>query len=521
MLIRDILTRNARIHPDRVALAMGRKTVTYRELSSSVSGIASALRKLGLAKGDRVAVLTRTSPVYIELFYAVTQMGAVLVPLNDLLVGREIKAILTHAETSALLFAGEFRDTIDRIRPGLPSIGRFACIDGEEPGYDALETGGRDATGPSVDAVPLTESDIAIQICTSGVSGTPMGAMLSHRNLLSAAASAALELGLSRNDVYLSCVPLPFMAGLGRLLRFQYLGGTIVLLPGFDPEEVLQTIERRKITHVLLTPSMMAQILDLPTADRYNLATLRTVLYGGASIPVELQKQAIRFFRCGMVQSYGHVEASGVLTFLHAEDHSLEESAPYMRKLMSVGKEAIGVEIRVVDEGGREIAPNQVGEIAARGPNIFEGYFRDPASTSEVLRNGWLYTGDIASVDEEGYIYIVDRKRDILTVGEIPVCPREIEDVLAGYPAVREAAVIGRPDYTFGEVPVAVVALKDGTDVDQNSLLAHCRENMAPFKVPASIEFVPHLPRNSQGKVLKAKLKGKSASGSTLRTPRR
>ncbi|MDA8122979.1 MAG: AMP-binding protein [Deltaproteobacteria bacterium] len=517
MLIHDVLTRNARICPDRVALAMGRETITYRDLSARVSVAASALRKLGVAKGDRVALLTRTPPLYVELFYAVTGIGAVLVPLNDLLVRREIEAILAHAEASVLLFAAEFRDMIDRIRPGLPSAARFACVDQEVPGYDALDRNGEGSPGFPVDAATTTETDIAIQVYTSGIYGSRRGAMLSHRNLLAASASAAMELGLSRNDVTLSCMPMPFMAGTGRLLRFQYLGGTVVLLREFDPEEVLQAIERRKITHLLLTPTMMARILDLPTAGRYNLATLRTVLYGGASIPVELQKRAIRFFRCDMVQSYGHVESSGVLTFLQAEDHSLEESAPYMRKLMSVGKEAIGVEVRVVTEGGAEIAPNQVGEIVARGPNIFEGYFRDPASTAEVMRNGWLYTGDIASVDEDGYIYIVDRKRDTLIVGGIPICPREIEDVLAEHPAVKEAAVIGRPDYVFGEVPVAVIERKEGADTDEETILSHCRENMAPFKVPVSVEFVPRLPRNSQGKVLKAKLKDKP----TPRTPRR
>jgi len=338
---------------------------------------------------------------------------------------------------------------------------------------------------------------------------------------VAASVSAALELGLSRNDIYLPCTPLPFMAGTGRLLRFQHMGGSIVFLPVCEPEEVLRTIERRKITHVLLTPAMMARILDLPSASQFNLATLKTVIYSGAAIPFELQKRAIRFFRCGLVQSYGQIESTGVLTFLHAEDHSLEESAPYMRKLMSVGKEAIGVEVRVVDESGREVAPNQIGEIVARGPNLFAGYFRDPAHTAEVIRNGWLYTGDIASVDEEGYIYIVDRKRDMLMIGGILVDPREIEDVLEEHPTVKEAAVIGRPDYVLGEVPVAVVAIKDRAQADATALLAHCRENLAPFKIPRSVEFLTSLPRNSQGKVLKVKLKGKEISGAAPRTPRR
>ncbi|HZW36207.1 MAG TPA: AMP-binding protein, partial [Candidatus Deferrimicrobiaceae bacterium] len=377
MLIRDILARNARIYPDRIALTLGGESFTFRELSERVALRAASLRGLGIGKDDRVAVLTHNSPYYVELLYAVTQIGGVLLPLNEQLIARELAAILRHADAKAVFFSEAFREVAGRLRPELPSHTFFSVIDRVSAGSGGL---------PGGEAIPLAESDIALLIYTGGTSGTPRAAMLSHGNLVAASVSAALELGLSRNDVYLSCTPLPFMAGTGRLLRFQYMGGTIVILPEFDPEEVLRTIECSKITHLLLTPTMMARILDFPSASRFNLATLKMVLYGGASIPIELQKRAIRFFRCGLVQSYGQVESSGVLTFLHAEDHSLEESAPYMRKLMSVGKESIGVEVRVVDESGREVAPNLVGEVVAKGPNVFQGYFRDPAATSEVLR---------------------------------------------------------------------------------------------------------------------------------------
>ena len=521
MLIRDILARNARIYPDRVALEMGEESVTYRELSARVARRASALRSLGIGKGDRVAVLMRNSPAYMEFLYAVTQIGAVLTPLNELLIAREIAAIVRHADVTAFFYSEDFRDAIDEIRPRLAGINHLIAIGTGSPVLAGPEGAGAMPTAPPAEEVALSESDVAILIYAGGTAGGPQGTMLSHGNLLAASVSAALELGLSRDDIYLSCTPLPFMAGTGRLLRFQYMGGAVVILPEFDPEEVLRTIEQRRITHVLLTPTMIARILDTPSASRFNLATLKTVLYGGASIPIELQKQAIRFFRCGMVQSYGKVESAGVLTFLHAEDHSLEESAPYMRKLMSVGKEAIGVEVRVVNESGGDVAPDQIGEIVARGPNVFAGYFRDPARTAEALRDGWLYTGDIASRDEEGYIYIVDRKRDTLMVGGISVDPREIEEVLEGHPAVKEAAVIGRPDYVLGEVPVAVVAMKERAEADADAILGHCRENLAPFKLPRSVEFLPSLPRNSQGKVLKVKLKGKEISGTAPRTPRR
>jgi long-chain acyl-CoA synthetase len=510
VLIRDILARNARIFPGRVALTGGGRTLTYREIHRNALRYASALRDLGLGKGDRVAVLAHNSPAYVELLFAVTHIGCVLVPLNYLLIGRELSTILQDADVHALLYEEEFEGLVGRIRDSLPGIANILGIEKLRSSAGAGEPSG---PSPTPDLPPLSEDDVVIQVYTSGTSGRPKGAMLSHRNLISASASAALELGLSRNDVYLSVAPLPFIAGTGRLLRFMYVGGTIIVHREFDPENVLSTIERDRITHILVTPTMMAHILDLPDAGRYNLATLQMVLYGGSFIPIDLLKRAIRFFGCRMAQSYGQVESAGVLTFLHPEDHSLDENAPYMRKLMSVGKEAIGVEVRVVNEEGREIQPNQVGEIVARGPNVFEGYYKDPSFTAEVLRNGWLYTGDVASVDEEGYIYVVDRKRDVIMTGGISVSPREVEDVIMEHPDVKEVAVIGRPDYTWGEVPIAVVAPVEGRTLDRESLAAFCRDNMAPYKVPRTIEFLPSLPRNSQGKVLKVRLKERLAGG--------
>ena len=500
MLIQDVIEHNARTCPSRIALVAAKEEVTYRELRDRVAGYATVLRSWRIGKGDRVAIIAQSSVLSLETLFAVTRAGAALVPLNHLLIGRELVAILEDADVKALLYTGEFRDRVGEIRPFLPGIRRFVRIDDPYPpkGED------KDAQAPSP---PVLETDIAMLIYDGGISSRPRGAMLSHRNLLAASASSALELSLSRNDVFLSCACLPFLGGTGRLLRFLYVGATIVLQPEFDPEEALRAIERRSVTRVLLTPTMMARILAFPSAGKSNLSTLRTVLYGGAVIPLDLLKRAIRFFPCGLVQSHGQLESAGIQTVLHEEDHSLDESTPCMRKLMSVGKEAIGVEVRVVDEAGREIAPNEVGEIVVRGPNVFVGYRNDPALTAKVLRDGWLRTGDVASIDEEGYIYIVDRKRDTLTVEGISISPREIENILCEHPSVKEAAVVPRPDYTMGEVPVAVVVPREGASVDPEEILGHCRRNMAPFKVPHAIEFVPALPRNAQGKVLKARLR--------------
>ncbi len=510
MLLGDILAHGARVRPEHTALIADGTALNYRDLARGADRLAAALRAHGVRKGDRVAVLTRSTPAHIELLFAVTGLGAVLVPLNALLIARELSTIMRDADARLLLFEAEFASAVDAIRPGLAADARCLCVDRPLPGHPHLE-GRQPPAGPAPVAEPVKETDVALQIYAGGSSGRPRGAMLSHRNLLAASTSAALELGLSREDVFLSCSPLPVMLGTGRLLRFLLVGGTIVLLREFVPGEALRAIERHRVTHVLFTATMMAQILDLPEKPKFDIATLRKVVYRGPFVSADLLRRATRFFGCPMVKSYGQVESAGILTFLHAEDHSFDDNARSVRKLTSVGRESLGVEVRVVDERGRDVAPRQVGEVIARGPNVFEGYFRDPEFTAEVLRDEWLYTGDLASVDDDGTISIVDRKRDTLMIGGISVYPKEIEIVIAEHPAVSEAAVVGRPDNTWGEIPVAIVVLRPGAKADPESLLGHCRENMAPFKVPQAIEFVPSLPRNSQGKVLKARLRDRVA----------
>jgi long-chain acyl-CoA synthetase len=505
LLIQDVLEHNARTHPSRVALVGTTEEVTYRDLGEQVRNFSAMLHSAGIGKGDRVAILARNSVLYMKTLFSVARMGAALVPLNHLLIGRELVAILEDADVKALLFTGEYHDRVGEIRPSLPGIAVFLRIDDPDPPQGV----GRDASPPTPSVL---ETDVAMIVYDVGNSSHPRGAMLTHRNLLAAAISSALELSLSRDDVFLSCAQIPFLGGTGRLFRFLLMGGTIVLHSRFDPEEALRAIEQRSVTRVLLTPTMIAQILDLPSAGKFNLSTLRTVLYCGTVIPVDLLKRAIRFFRCGLVQSHGQLESSGIQTILREEDHSLDENAPYMRKLLSVGKEAIGVEVRVVDEEDREIGPNEVGEIVVRGPNVFVGYRNDPPLTATVLRDGWLRTGEMAFIDDEGYLYIVDRKRDTLTVEGISISPRDIENILLEHPSVMEVAVVPRPDYVMGEVPVAVIVLREGKKEDPEEILAHCRRNMAPFKVPHAIEFVPTLPRNSQGKVLKAKLRDRHVS---------
>ncbi len=505
MIIRDILEHNARIHPSKIALIASTDEVAYLELRQRVRKRSAALRRLGIVRGDRVGILAHNTIGSVEFFFAVTHLGASVVQLHPMLVAREMTAILQDAEVKALLYEEDLFARIEEIRtllPGIPGIVRM-----DDPRLTLPE--GEEA--PEEDP-PVADTDIALVVYTSGPTGRPRGAMLSQRNLMAASVYSAMELGFSRRDIFLSCATLPYLGGIGRLLRFFHVGATIILQREFDPVEVLRTVERRSVTHVVLTPTMMYRVLDAPSASRFNLSTLQTLMYGGAWISVDLLKRSIAFFRCGLVQSYAHVETAGVLTFLHEEDHSMDENLPYMKKLMSAGQEALGVQVRVVNEEGREVPRGMVGEVVARGRNVFEGYLNDAKSTSEVLKNGWLFTGDMAAVDEEGYIYIVDRKRDTLMVESVTVSLREVEAILLEHPSVKEAAVVGRPDYTMGEVPVAVVVLQEGAKEDPEGILEHCRRNMAPFKVPRSVEFVSVFPRNAQGKVLKATIRDRVAA---------
>jgi long-chain acyl-CoA synthetase len=505
MIIRDILEHNARIHPHKAALSARREEVTYLELHDRVLRRAAALRNMGITQGDRVGVLANNSIGTVEFFFAVTHLGASVVQLHPSFVSREMNIILQNAGVKGLFYEEDLGDKVEEIRPALSDIPDILRIDDPRLISPGSET-------EAVKNLPrFDEREIAFVVYTSGPTGRLRGAMLSHRNLMMASVYSAMELGFSRRDVFLSCATLPYLGGLGRLLRFFHVGATVVLQREFDPTEVLRTIERRSVTHVVLTPTMMYRILDTPDAPKFNLATLKTVLYGGAWISVDLLRRAIGFFRCDLVQSYAHVETTGVLSFLHAEDHVMNENTPYMRKLMSVGKEAMGVQVRVVDEDGNEVPIGMVGEVVARGRNVFEGYLHDREGTAKVLKDGWLYTGDIAALDEEGYLYIVDRKHDSLMVESVTVSLKEVENVLHEHPSVKEAAVVGRPDYTMGEVPVAVIVLKEGFTEDPQGILEHCRRNMAPFKVPRAVEFLSVFPRNAQGKVIKATIRDRIA----------
>jgi len=497
----------------------GEETITYGELARRAARTAAFLHERGVRPGDRVAVLARNTPRYVESLFAAAQAGGALVPLDHQLVPRELSAILEDAQPRIVLFEAGFEGTVEALRANLPEGATWCSLDRKIPGYPFA--GGEKEEAAAGPPAAVNPDDAALIVYGAGPEGEPRGAVLSHRNLLFAAVFAALELSLSRNDIFLSCAPFPFPAGTGRLLRFLLVGATVVFAD-FEPSAVLDAVRRHRATHLLFTPGMLARILDVPGKERFDLSSLRLVIYGGAPVPPDLVRRAMAFFPCGLARAHGQPEAAGVLAFLHPDDHRLaERDEAAARRLASVGKEALGVEVRVADDAGRTLPPGEVGELVARGPNVFRGYFRDPALTAQVVRQGWLYTGEAASVDEDGYLFVVERKRDLLVVDGIAVSPRELERVIAACPGVREVAVVGCPDPVRGEVPVAMVVPEPGAPPGEADVVAHCRRNMAPFKVPAAVEFLDALPRNSQGKVLRARLREQAARRTSPLPPRR
>jgi long-chain acyl-CoA synthetase len=343
--------------------------------------------------------------------------------------------------------------------------------------------------------------------------------MLSHKNLVSNAMHAAIALGQPlRSASFLHAAPMFHVADSSAVFNVTMGGGRHVIIPMFNPVQVLQTIQDEKITFTFLAPTMINAVLNHPDVDSYDLSSLRCLAYGASPMPVELLKRGLRKWGQIFLQAFGMTETAPLLTVLDTEDHRVDGPPEQMRRLASCGKEVFGVEVRVVNPDGRDVRPGEVGEVIARGPNVMLGYWRMPDATAEAIVDGWMHTGDLATVDEENYIYIVDRAKDMIISGGENIYSVEVENALYTHPAVLEAAVIGIPDETWGEAVHAVVVCKPGKSVSAEDLIAHARTQIAGYKVPRSVEFLPEaLPKSGAGKILKRNLREKYWVGKSRR----
>jgi acyl-CoA synthetase (AMP-forming)/AMP-acid ligase II len=496
---------------DRTAFVHGDVRLTYRNLNERINRLSNALIAIGLKKGDRVAILSKNRPHIIESVFACYKAGLVTVPLNARLTIFEMVPMLNNAGASALILGKEFIEVIEKARcsseNALSHIHHYICI--AHAGHSMLdyETLLKNAPSDEPD-VKVKPDDLASLNYTSGTTGILKAAMLTHRNRICMAQKQLLVPGIDvdQSAVIAHVSPLTH-GGYTMVLPIMLRGGCGIILPGFDVETLFETIEKKKVTHLLLVPTMINMMLNHPDIGKYDLTSLRTIFYSASPMPVERIKQAIEAFGPVLIQGYGCTESSALVTCLSKNDHIVQGDARKMERLASCGTPIMLCDVRTVNEDGDNVGPNEVGELIERGDDTMLGYWKDPELTADTIKDGWLYTRDMAKVDENGYIYIVDRKADMIISGGYNVYPSEVEGVLYRHPAVYEASVIGVPDDLWGEAVKAIVVLKKGMKVTEDDLIRFCKKHLAGFKKPKSVEFFDTLPKNSSGKILRRELR--------------
>jgi len=505
------LRRNARRYPQKIGVIEKDKRLTFADLNKRVNRIANALRKEGFGKGDKIAVLAENCLELFEMYFVAAVTGMVLVPLNYRLNKNELLYMINHSEAKAFLFQDTYAAMALEMKPDLKQVKKFTVIPkkGGEAGsfstYDELlaETDERDLFAD------IQENDLFCIIYTGGTTGLPKGVMLSHKNILASAVDCVLAMNVKFDDISVYVLPLFHVSNWTAFGHF-FMGATNIIVDKWNPEHVLKIIAEEKATHINMVPTMVIQLIQEyeKRKDEFRLESLQTIGYAGAPMPVEVLKKGLALFGNKFFQVYGLTEASPLVTFLSKEDHvkALENPA-WSNRLNSVGKEVHNVHVRVVNENGEHVKPNEVGEITVYGDNVMQGYWKDPEQTAQALRNGWLHTGDLGTVDGDGYIYIVDRKKDMIISGGENIYPKEVENVLYSHEAVLEAAVIGVPDELWGENVCAYIVLKEGYQVTEEEIIRHCTQHLASYKKPKVVRFVKELPKTAVGKLDKKVLR--------------
>ncbi|MFL5844986.1 MAG: long-chain-fatty-acid--CoA ligase [Solirubrobacteraceae bacterium] len=486
-ILTDSVARNA----DGVALKLDDAELTYGLLDAGSARIAAILRDKGFQAGDRVGIMLPNVPYFAVVYYGVLRAGGVVVPMNVLLKGREVKFYLEDPGAK-IVFA--WHDFAEAAQTGAEQAGADCVL--VKPGEFEQMLG--DVSDPVDEVADRDGSDTAVILYTSGTTGTPKGAELTHDNLMRNAEVASSLFEYGDDDVIFGGLPLFHSFGQTCSLNCGVrAGATVTLLPRFEPAKALEIIERDKVTVMLGVPTMYAAMLHEPTADQRDTSSLKFCGSGGAAMPVEVMRAFEEKFDCKVLEGYGLSETSPVASFNHPDKE---------RKPGSIGTPIEGVEMKVVDEDGKEVAQGEVGEIVIKGHNVMKGYWNKPDATEDAIKDGWFHSGDMAVVDEDGYFSIVDRKKDMIIRGGYNVYPREIEEVLYEHPAVREVAVLGVPDDSLGEEVGAAIALKDGQSVTEEELREHAKEHVASYKYPRKIWFVDELPKGPTGKILKREI---------------
>jgi long-chain acyl-CoA synthetase len=499
----DVPRKGLAIFRDKVAMVFEGRRITYGEMDNRVNCFTNALINLGLRKGDRLTILAENSYKYMEIYFAAAKAGMSVTPLNFRLSDEELTYIINDCEATLFLAGEGYEERFLGLKKDLKGIKKWISLDRKTDGslfYEVLIH-----NSPNTDPmVEVDENDMAILMYTGGTTGLPKGVMLSHRNILTAAYGLIIGYSFTSKDTTCFVLPL-FHISLWPVLCHLMVGGKTVILRRPDIGEMLRAIQEEKCTHIVFVPTLLTWLVDDPRSNEFDLSSLRLITYAGSPMPVEVLKRCVQKFGNIFTQGYGLTEAAPLVTVLFKEDHVLE--GPKAKLLTSVGKVGLPVEARVVDENDTPLKPGEVGEIAIRGKNVMMGYWKNSELTAATLRGGWLHTGDMGTIDEDGYIYLMDRKADMIITGGENVYPQEVENVLYAHPAIKECVVVSAPDDRWGERVQATVILKTGQTVTEEELIKHCKNKLAGYKCPKKIEFWDELPKTSVGKIIRKEVK--------------
>jgi acyl-CoA synthetase (AMP-forming)/AMP-acid ligase II len=506
MLYIDFLEKGVARFPGREILREGERTLTYREMDKLVTRIATALVYGGMGPGARVAIYAPNHFYGFACQYGILRAGCVWVPINFRLSGEDASETLASLQVDWLFFHSSLADKVDSFRDDLPLVRGLVCFDAEvgyAPSFDRWL-----ADAPASVAFPSrTPTDTAAFLCTSGTTGHPKGIVLSNRAFAAMIAGFDTVLRHDQPPVHLIVAPLSHAAGIYGSCLLTH-GGTNILLQQTDPGAILKAIEDYRVTTLFLPPTVIYMLLSHPKVRTGDFSSLRSMLYGAAPMAEHKLREAVNIFGPVLVQLYGQSEALMMCGFMSAQEHAEALADPALaHRLFTAGREGPMVRVEIMDDNGAVLPSNAQGEIVVRGDIVMDSYFNDPQGTRDAQLFGWHHTGDIGYKDDDGFIYVVDRKKELIISGGFNIFPREVEQVVMTHPAVQDCAVVGIPDPKWGEAVMAAVELRPGAQIDTAELLAHCRARLGGMKTPKSIAILASLPRSSTGKVLRREVR--------------
>lgn len=503
----DIIYRNAILRANEEAYVYDNMRVTWSQYNQKVNQLIHGLNRLNVKAGDVIGILAWNCLDYALFYGAAMKGGFIASPYNTRLKAQELDYLINYSEAETLFVGPELADTINSLKEKLPKVKNYISLEKPVPGMTFIN----DLMAASSDEEPdfsVTEDDPLYIIYTSGTTGVPRGALYTQRCSMDDTRTVIVNTRLCPDDRHLQLTPIFHIAGQQHFRDIMFIGGCNVIIKNFDPKVAMQAIQDEKITYVNFVPTQLMAMLNEPDFEKYDLSTVKLFWYGGSAMPFEALKRGIKTFGPIFAEGYGQSESGPNITHLSREAHNvIEKSEAEQKRLKSAGVPDIGVHARIVDEAGNDLPPGELGEIKIQSKHMMIEYWKKPEDTKTTIVDGWLFTGDVGYYDEEGYIFIVDRKKDIIKTGGENVYAREVEDVLISHPGVLEAAVIGIPDAYWVEKVHAVVVKKPGADVMAEEIMAFCKGKIAGYKVPKSLDFIDAIPKNATGKVLKKDLR--------------